>query len=91
MQARMEALNKGLKDNPLNASINLETKGNPLGGMSSEVKMLQAVESRVMVRGSTEDPLLKLSEQQVKVLQDILNATVRRQENQTQVVLEPVT
>jgi hypothetical protein len=91
MQERMEALNKGLKDNPLNASINLETKGNPLGGMSSEVKMLQAVESRVMVRGSTEDPLLKLSEQQVKVLQDILNATVRRDENKTQFVLEPVT
>jgi hypothetical protein len=58
--------------------------------MSSEVKMLQAVESRVMVRGSTEDPLLKLSEQQVKVLQDILNATVRRDENKTEFVLEPV-
>jgi hypothetical protein len=87
---RMEAMQNGLKENPLSATVNLEAKGNPLGGMSSEVKMLQAVESRVMVRGSTEDPLLKLSEQQVKVLQDILNATVRRDENKTEFVLEPV-
>lgn len=90
MQERMEALNRGLKENPLEATVNLQAKGNAISGMQSEVKMLQAVESRVMVRGSTEDPLLKLSEQQVKVLQDILNATVRRQENQTQIVLEGV-
>ena len=74
----MEAMNKGLKENPLNASINLETKGNPLGGMSSEVKMLQAVESRVMMRGSTEDPLLSLSKEQANILRELLNVATRQ-------------
>jgi hypothetical protein len=92
---RMQAIKQGLEENPLEAKINIKPKGDLSSGLSSglnsEVKMLQAVESRVMVRGSTEDPLLKLSEQQVKVLQDILNATVRRDENKTEFVLEPVT
>jgi hypothetical protein len=86
---RMDKVNEDLKENPLNAEVNIKAKGDTsLAGMSGEVKMLQAVESRVMVRGSTEDPLLNLSKDQLNVLNGILEA-LREQPNNG-VILEGV-
>jgi hypothetical protein len=79
-------MNAKFEKNPLDVDVNLNAKGGALGGLKSDVNVLQSTESRLLVRGSTDDPLLKISEQQYQVLQDILNATVRRE----QVVLEPV-
>jgi hypothetical protein len=83
---RIAAMNEKFEKNPLDVDVNLNAKGGALGGLKSDVNVLQSTESRLLVRGSTDDPLLKISEQQYQVLQDILNATVRRE----QVVLEPV-
>jgi len=76
---RIAAMNgKGKK--PLDVDVNLNTKGSSLSGLKSDVNVLQSTESRLLVRGATDDPLLKISQQQYQVLQDILNATVRREQ-----------
>jgi len=65
---------------PLDVDVNLNAKGSALSALDSNVNVLQSTESRLLVRGATDDPLLKISQQQYQVLQDILNATVRREQ-----------
>jgi hypothetical protein len=89
---RLKLINESFTKNPIEASINIKAKGDSaLGGMSSEVKMLQAVESRVMVRGSTDDPLLSLSKEQTNLIRELLNVTTRQADKQSQIVFEGVT
>ena len=65
---------------PFDVDVNLNAKGAALSSLNSNVNVLQSTESRLLVRGATDDPLLKISQQQYQVLQDILNATVRREQ-----------
>jgi hypothetical protein len=91
---RMNALNVGLQENPLEAKVELKPKGlSDLSkmGLSSEMKVLQATESRLLTRGATDDPLLKMSEKQLQVLQELLNAALRQIDNKDpQIILEGV-
>jgi hypothetical protein len=67
---RMDALRDMTKGKTFDANLKLNIQGG-----TPEVKSIQATESRVMVRGSTEDPLLKISNEQLnalKRLEDIL-------------------
>jgi hypothetical protein len=86
---RMEAIKQDIEKKPIDAKVNIKTKSSDLGalsGMQSDVKMLQSTESRLLVRGATDDPLLRISQQQYQVLQDILNATLK----QPQIVVQGV-
>lgn len=65
---------------PLDVDVNLNAKGSALSALDSNVNVLQSTESRLLVRGATDDPLLKISEKQYQVLQDLLNATVRKEQ-----------
>ncbi len=87
-QERMAAIKDGF-GKPFSTDINIKPKGS-LSGMSSEVKVLQATESRLLTRGATDDPLVKISERQLQVLQDLYNASIRREDRNTQIILEGV-
>lgn len=79
---RLEAMQKGLKDNPLDAEIDLRLRRESV----PDVKTIQAVESRVMVRGSSEDPLLKVSNEQLNSLKRLEDLLERAEANRLTLV-----
>jgi hypothetical protein len=78
---RLSQVMEAFEKNPINAKIGLDFKGGQMPELSGQVKMLQAVESRVMVRGNTEDPLLNLSKDQLHALNGILDAIREKPNN----------
>jgi hypothetical protein len=90
---RMKTISEGLKNNPLENKIEIKPKvdTSAASGLNSEVRLLQAVESRVLVRGSTEDPLLSLSKEQVSALKELINVITRQgEEKQPAIVFQGV-
>lgn len=85
-EQRLNDIREGLETKPLDAKINLEPSMKPGSSMSAEVKSIQAVESRVMVRGSTEDPLLKVGNEQLNSLKRLEQLIERSQTDRPSLV-----
>ncbi len=85
-EKRLDAVREGLETKPLDGKINLTANMKPGSSLSAEVKSIQAVESRVMVRGSTEDPLLKTSNEQLEALKRLEQLIERSSSNRPSLV-----
>lgn len=79
---RLDAMQEATKERTFDTELKLNVKG----GMPAEVKSIQAVESRVMVRGSTEDPLLKVSNEQLNALNRLERILEQSQSNRPSLV-----
>ncbi|XZE45349.1 hypothetical protein SH467x_000586 [Pirellulaceae bacterium SH467] len=69
LNERIDWLHKVMNENPFEAKVDL--KPNFKGGMPSEIKSIQALESRIMIRGATEDPMFRVANEQLTTLKSI--------------------
>jgi hypothetical protein len=76
---RMDAVSRGMTENPLDTKINLEVDEKRKVNVEGNTSALQAVESRILVRGPSEGPMQQISQYTQQTVQELKEIKVALQ------------